>query len=136
MSKEASSTLFCIIEEIITSLLELERPDLLKVIQVDNWFGPRWCGFMGKVEGSAGARKFHGRLVVPPFHPNRIRSEQEFSRNSDGKLVWRSSYHPSEREESSTLHRLIRNPRYLGLVLGPNFEHKARKSKPASIYRT
>ncbi len=55
------------------SELNTER---VAVIHIDNWFGGRWLGFCGKLLGMAGVRSRYltEKLVVPPFHPNRVLS--------------------------------------------------------------
>lgn len=52
----------------------------LHIVHIDNWFGERWLGFKGKYIGAAGchSRSLKEALVIPPFHPNRVLSEDEY----------------------------------------------------------
>ena len=55
------------------------------LIRVDNWFGPKWLGFVGKVEGALTVRRRSGaNVVIPPFKPSRIVSERRFLRQDGG----------------------------------------------------
>jgi hypothetical protein len=53
------------------------------VVHIDNWFGPRWWSFAGKVRGKWGARDTMV-LRIPPFHPQRVLSEKRFSVDEKG----------------------------------------------------
>jgi hypothetical protein len=46
------------------------------LVKVDRWFGRRWFQFSGKILGALGV--WHGRVMVPPFHPNRVVRERHF----------------------------------------------------------
>ena len=66
------------------------RPEDLFVVEVDNWFGPRWLGFAGNtylglvsVHRDVTKKK---ALVIPPFVPKRVVSERRFALN-DGRYV-------------------------------------------------
>jgi hypothetical protein len=89
----------CVLEQ----SLEFHRPSALRVLRVDNWFGPRWLGFAGKVLGALGVHA--GRLVIPPFVPSRIVSEIPWRHTGE---VWRreSEYEP--------LHKRMRSADNLG----------------------
>lgn len=56
-------------------------PARLYVIRVDNWFGPKWMHFAGKV--SVGKHFYAGihkvTLHVPPFVPHRVVAERVFA---------------------------------------------------------
>ena len=52
------------------------RPAHLYVIRIDNWFGPRWFHFSGKLHGAFGIHK--RKLTVPPFVPHRVVVERVF----------------------------------------------------------
>ena len=60
------------------------RPAKLRLVHVDNWFGPRWLGFSGKVLGLAGMNKGTENPTPPPFVPSRIVPEQLWSRDAEG----------------------------------------------------
>ena len=76
------------------------RPAKLLLIKIDNWFGPRWLGFCGKLLGSAGVHSRFGigplrNLSIPPFVPARVVSQRRFaapnfSEFSSGELLHRS----------------------------------------------
>ena len=76
------------------------QPQSIFVVHLDNWFGQRWLRFSGKLMGAVGVRTH--RLTVPPFHPHRIRSEQQFQRN---ELA--TDY--GQRENGQALHRFQRS---------------------------
>lgn len=78
-----------IVQRVVNSLVDRDPPDALTVVRIDNWFGDRWHGFIGKTLGALGVRG--GRLVIPPFVPSRVVSESSWSR--DGQ-----SYSSSDRE--------------------------------------
>ena len=65
------------IEELVNGLLAVEAPSSLRLIKIDNWFGPKWLGFSGKILGALGVSM--AKLTIPPFVPNRVVSEREFS---------------------------------------------------------
>jgi hypothetical protein len=56
------------------------RPARLYVVRIDNWFGPKWMHFAGKlsVAKGAGFGVHKTRLHVPPFVPNRVVAERVF----------------------------------------------------------
>jgi hypothetical protein len=53
------------------------QPARLYVIRIDNWFGPRWLYFSGKVLGQLGVYK--NEVTVPPFVPHRVVAEGVFA---------------------------------------------------------
>jgi hypothetical protein len=57
------------------------QPARLYLIRIDNWFGPRWMHFAGKVTvGKHFAAGIHKtRLHVPPFVPHRVVAERVFA---------------------------------------------------------
>lgn len=65
-----------LVEQSVNGILRLNAPASLVVIKVDNWFGPKWLGFSGKLLGAVGV--WHKKLTIPPFVPNRIVSERQF----------------------------------------------------------
>ncbi|NLY02288.1 MAG: hypothetical protein GXY83_39890 [Rhodopirellula sp.] len=54
-----------------------------QIFRVDNWFGPKWLGFCGKVVGAVGCHQL-GNVVVPPFVQNRLTAQSLFVRNESG----------------------------------------------------
>ena len=57
------------------------EPARLCVIRVDNWFGPKWMHFAGKVSvGKHFCAGIHKRILhVPPFVPHRVIAERVFA---------------------------------------------------------
>ena len=85
-----SHDFIAIIEGLVNGLLAVEAPPSLKLIKIDNWFGPKWLGFSGKVLGALGVSM--PKLTIPPFVPNRVVSERELAGPSceeieDGGLI-------------------------------------------------
>ncbi|HSU54886.1 MAG TPA: hypothetical protein VLT36_12580 [Candidatus Dormibacteraeota bacterium] len=58
---------------ILDSLVLQHAPEILAIIQVDNWFDHKWLNFSGKVLGALGVWKHP--LTIPPFHPNGIKAQ-------------------------------------------------------------
>lgn len=54
-----------------------------QTFRIDNWFGPKWLGFCGKLVGAVGFVNYHN-VVIPPFVQNRITAQSQFVRNDDG----------------------------------------------------
>jgi hypothetical protein len=65
------------VNQVVEGLLRQYAPKSLILVQIDNWFGPRWLGFSGKVMGAFGVSL--GTLTIPPFVPNRVLSQRKFS---------------------------------------------------------
>ena len=63
------------IERAIQGLVRDSPPQVIWLVRVDNWFGKKWCAFVGKVMGAFGVARTD-RLVVPPFVPARIQGVQ------------------------------------------------------------
>lgn len=62
-----------IVEAVAAGILSAHRPWRMRVIHVDNWFGPKWLFFNGKIGGHTGLRMtWTGELTMPPFVPSRI----------------------------------------------------------------
>ena len=71
------------------------EPARLYVIRIDNWFGPKWMHFVGKV--SVGKHFYAGihkvTLHVPPFVPHRVVAERVFAGPNYDETVARSPLH-------------------------------------------
>ena len=65
------------VNQVVEGLFCQSKPKSLILVQIDNWFGPRWLGFSGKVMGTFGVSL--GTLTIPPFVPNRVLSQRKFS---------------------------------------------------------
>jgi len=61
------------------NVLRLYKPRELVLINIDNWFSQRWLHFSGKALGAVGVWQCNQDLTVPPFVPNRVRSERRFA---------------------------------------------------------
>ena len=69
------------VEVVASGLCTLYRPTQLHIVRIDNWFGPRWLRFSGKVHGAFGiARR---KLTLPPFVPSRVVAETTLERHDD-----------------------------------------------------
>jgi hypothetical protein len=74
-----------LVEAAVSGILALNQPESLRLVHVDNWFGPKWLGFSAKVAGGVAIWMDEEHLTLPPFVPGRILSEQcwELDRPSD-----------------------------------------------------
>ena len=86
-----------IVASILDSVIADLAPETVTVVQIRNWFGPRWRNFSGKLLGDAGLWK--ADITLPPFHPKRVMSQTDY-RFSGGK------YEPVE---ARTLHVVQRS---------------------------
>ena len=59
------------VARVVQGLVRDGPPQDVWLVRVDNWFGKKWCAFVGKVMGAFGVARMD-RLVVPPFVPARI----------------------------------------------------------------
>lgn len=86
-----------IIDRLATRVFRTGEPDAVHLVRIDNWFGPKWLGFAGKVLGAVGRHTdaTRGDLVVPPFTPSRVVWERHFTRERDGYVL----------RNAGTLHR-------------------------------
>lgn len=71
-----------LINQLVIGLSAQYRPQLLYVIQVDNWFGEKWLCFTGKALGALGV--WNKVLRVPPFRPNRILQQHTWELDQTG----------------------------------------------------
>lgn len=71
------------------------EPARLYVVRIDNWFGPKWIHFAGKV--SVGKHFYAGihkvTLHVPPFVPHRVVTERIFAGPNYDETVARPPLH-------------------------------------------
>jgi hypothetical protein len=85
-------------------ITEIHQPLELFLIKIDNWYGPNWLGFSGKMIGALGV--WQSKLTMPPFVPHRVLWERRFvSPNYQQKAI-RNMVHiemPSQR----ALRRLV-----------------------------
>lgn len=62
-----------VVHRLVGGLVAAHALDV-RLVHIDNWFGPKWLGFTGKVLGAVGVRRDTTRtdLGVPPFSPGRV----------------------------------------------------------------
>jgi hypothetical protein len=100
-----------IVDGLLDRLAAADEAVDVHVVRIDNWFGPKWLGFAGKVLGALGIHQDATRadLVVPPFTPGRVIWERRFARNADGQrfvVEAAPTLHRSQ-TSSSNLHRKL-----------------------------
>ncbi len=91
--------------------------DRVYAVHIDNWFGPRWLGFCGKIAGAAGVRNrtLKRSLNVPPFHPNRVLTARGHHLRADGlysDAEELSSLHVHQRSDANICNTIRRNTLY------------------------
>jgi len=77
-----SSEFLAIVQAVVNGLLLERKPPFIFLIKIDNWFGPRWLEFSGKVLGALGV--WRSAPTLPPFVPKRVVSEKKFIAPSYG----------------------------------------------------
>ena len=77
-----AETFIEVVNQTLARLFDQDPRGGVKIVRVDNWFGPKWLEFSGKMLGALGT--WRAKLTVPPFVPNRIRFEHHYRRNDDG----------------------------------------------------
>jgi len=65
------------VERVVRGLLRRNSPPNLLLFKIDNWFGPKWLSFSGKVLGAISVWK--EPVTVPPFVPNRVIYQRRFT---------------------------------------------------------
>lgn len=69
------------VRSLLVGVADDYEPERLYVIRIDNWFGPKWMHFAGKI--SVGKHFYAGihkvTLHVPPFVPHRVVAERVFA---------------------------------------------------------
>lgn len=70
--------------ELVHGIVEGMAPPRYQTFRIDNWFGPKWLGFCGKLVGAVGVANFR-EVVVPPFVQHRLTAQSLFVREDDGK---------------------------------------------------
>ena len=83
------------VQALVVGVVRDYEPARLCVIRVDNWFGPKWMHFAGKV--SVGKHFYAGihkvTLHVPPFVPHRVVAERVFAGPDYDETVARPPLH-------------------------------------------
>jgi hypothetical protein len=65
-----------LVSQLLRSLIRLNKPEEVFVVNIDHWFDHKWQYFSGKILGALGVWK--SRLTVPPFDPGRVIREMHF----------------------------------------------------------
>ncbi len=69
------------VQALVVGVAHDYQPARLYVVRIDNWFGPKWMHFAGKI--SVGKHFYAGihkvTLHVPPFVPHRVVRERVFA---------------------------------------------------------
>ena len=83
------------VQTIVIGVARDYEPARLYVIRIDNWFGPKWMRFTGKL--SVGKHFYAGihkvTLHVPPFVPHRVVAERVFAGPNYDETVARPPLH-------------------------------------------
>jgi len=83
------------VQALVVGVARDYMPARLYAIRIDNWFGPKWLHFAGKV--SVGKHFYAGihkvTLHVPPFVPHRVVAERVFAGPDCDKSVARPPLH-------------------------------------------
>jgi hypothetical protein len=84
-----------IVQNVAAGLTRECQPELLYVVRIDNWFGPKWMHFAGKFTAGKGASigVHKTTLHVPPFVPHRVVAERVFVGPDYEKTVVRPPLH-------------------------------------------
>jgi len=76
-----------IVRTLLLGCLQNSRPAEVYLIQVRDFFDPKWCYFSGKTLGVLG-RSDYTNLTLPPFVPNRILSQHYYRKGQDDGMVY------------------------------------------------
>jgi hypothetical protein len=78
-----------IVDSLVRREIASSEPARVYLSPIDHWFGRRWYGFKGKMLGIAGVHSVGegARLVIPPFHPHRVKTETCFERRDSGEYI-------------------------------------------------
>lgn len=71
------------ISSLIDTLANKYSPEIITAIQIDNWFDHKWLGFSAKISGAFGI--WYKELRIPPFNPNRVKSQKVCQLKKSGK---------------------------------------------------
>jgi hypothetical protein len=96
------------VEACANGVLRVYAPKELVLINIDNWFSQKWLHFSGKALGAVGVWRSDQSLAVPPFVPNRVRSERRFTAPEYLEVTAPNSVHVAV-ESQHALHRRMSN---------------------------
>lgn len=94
-------------QRLLARAVALSDPSQVRVVRIDEWFDSKWLGFSGKLLGAVGVSR--ADPTVPPFHPNRVWSEQCWQRSAAGPYVQATGVaglHLHQPSERNTFRRL------------------------------
>ena len=85
-----------LVKRVIAGCIAHSFPDVIIVIQIDNWFDYKWLGFSGKgrvgfpfvlnVDLDTALDEFRqDKITLPPFSPGRVIEEYHFQRAANGE---------------------------------------------------
>ena len=97
-------------KQIIVRSATVNEQTNVAIIHIKNWFGERWLGFHGKFLGAAGvrSRSLTKNLILPPFNPNRVLSQEGYALNEHQTLEeTRTLYLHTNRASSENLDNVI-----------------------------
>lgn len=93
------------VEAIVQSIaVRYVAPELI-LVRIDNWFGPCWLKFSGKILGLVGIWKH--KLTIPPFVPNRVVWERRFAHPSYIEVTTSKALHISTTPSEPALLRYV-----------------------------
>lgn len=71
-----------IVTAITNSVISQAKPDMVCIIQIDNWFDHKWLKFSGILALQLGC--WSRSTTLPPFNPNRVQNQSVYERNEEG----------------------------------------------------
>ena len=93
------------VKAVVRGIAVQHAPPELVLVKIDNWFGPRWLKFSGKIMGAFGIWKHE--LTVPPFVPNRVVWERRFALPSYAQVKTGKALHVSTTGSSADASRRV-----------------------------
>lgn len=99
------------VRSIVSGIIRLCRPQEIFLIKTDNWFGPNWLRFEGKVLGAIGSWSGEkcNKLTIPPFVPHRILCERRYTAPDYNQIPIRRIIHvktPSDKGRTRFMHEI------------------------------
>jgi len=85
--EDDSDAFLCAAEAMLNGALRDYRAEAVYVVKIDNWFGPKWRRFSGKVHGAVG--RWEAKLTLPPFVPERVIHETHYEPLEDNSYRMR-----------------------------------------------
>lgn len=95
-----------LVNRIVSSSVHQSRPADVFVVRIDHWFDHKWLAFAGKLHGAVAIHKPQ-RLTIPPFHPDRVVSEQVFTRDGESYRANQGPYLHRIQQSGENLSRFI-----------------------------